>query len=76
MKGRNSTRLKIIHEIVKLSVGLQFPEGLCIYARAVSDLLTKYTGCETLIMADVAYGACCVDDLTAKELGTPCYDSD
>eukprot|EP00501_MAST-03F_sp_TOSAG23-6_P000223 GSMAST32.ASY1.ANO1.228.1 assembled CDS len=28
-----------------------------------------FTGVETLIMGDVTYGACCVDDLSAKALG-------
>ena len=31
-------------------------------------LLTRFTGCETLIMGDVTYGACCVDDFTARAL--------
>ncbi|KAK0416819.1 hypothetical protein QR680_012701 [Steinernema hermaphroditum] len=29
----------------------------------------KYTECDTLIMGDVTYGACCVDDYTARGLG-------
>lgn len=29
----------------------------------------RFTGAETLIMGDVTYGACCVDDFTAKALG-------
>ncbi|KAI6191998.1 Diphthamide biosynthesis protein 1 [Aphelenchoides bicaudatus] len=50
-------------------VALQMPEGLLLYACIVSDILVKYTGCETIIMGDVTYGACCVDDYTAKALG-------
>uniref|UniRef100_A0A914WQL6 2-(3-amino-3-carboxypropyl)histidine synthase subunit 1 n=1 Tax=Plectus sambesii TaxID=2011161 RepID=A0A914WQL6_9BILA len=50
-------------------VALQFPEGLLLYSCVISDLLEKYTGCETVIMGDVTYGACCVDDFTAKGLG-------
>ncbi|VDO20968.1 unnamed protein product [Haemonchus placei] len=50
-------------------VALQFPEGLLMYSCLISDILEKYTGCETVIMGDVTYGACCVDDYTAKALG-------
>lgn len=32
----------------------------------ISDILTTFTGCETIISGDVTYGACCIDDLTAK----------
>lgn len=50
-------------------VALQFPEGLLIYACVISDIIKQFTGAETLIMGDVTYGACCVDDFTAKALG-------
>ena len=29
----------------------------------------RFTGCDTVIMGDVTYGACCVDDFTARALG-------
>ena len=29
----------------------------------------RFGGCETLIMGDVTYGACCVDDYTARAVG-------
>jgi len=32
-------------------------------------LLERFCGCEAVIMGDVTYGACCVDDFTAKALG-------
>lgn len=50
-------------------VALQFPEGLIVYSGLIADILEKYTGCATVIMGDVTYGACCVDDYTAKSLG-------
>ena len=28
-----------------------------------------FIGCDTVIMRDVTYGACCVDDFTARALG-------
>lgn len=50
-------------------VALQFPEGLLMYACTIADILERFTGCETVIMGDVTYGACCVDDFTARALG-------
>jgi len=50
-------------------VALQFPEGLQMFACTIADILEKFTNVETVIMGDVTYGACCVDDLTAKALG-------
>jgi 2-(3-amino-3-carboxypropyl)histidine synthase len=51
-------------------VALQFPEGLLLFATTISDILTQFcNGIETLIMGDVTYGACCVDDYTARALG-------
>lgn len=64
---------KTIHRIRELDakiVGLQFPEGLLLFATTISDLLRKYTNCkDVVILGDVSYGACCVDDLSAKALG-------
>ena len=51
-------------------VGLQLPDGLLLYATTIADLLRFYAdGPEVTIMGDVAYGACCIDDLTARSLG-------
>jgi 2-(3-amino-3-carboxypropyl)histidine synthase len=51
-------------------VALQLPEGLLLFATTISDILTEFCpGIETLIMGDVTYGACCVDDYTARALG-------
>ena len=51
-------------------VALQFPEGLLIYANALADIVREFARCErVVVLADVTYGACCVDDLTAKALG-------
>ena len=32
-------------------------------------VLTRFTSAETLIMGDVTYGACCIDDFSARALG-------
>lgn len=49
-------------------VALQFPEGLLMFACTIADIVERFTGAETLIMGDVTYGACCVDDYTARAL--------
>ncbi|KAF2262332.1 diphthamide biosynthesis protein 1 [Lojkania enalia] len=52
------------------SIALQFPEGLLLFATTISDILTQFCpGTTTLIMGDVTYGACCIDDFTARALG-------
>lgn len=64
---------KCIHRIRTLgakSIALQFPEGLLLFATTISDILTRFCpGTSTLIMGDVTYGACCIDDYTARALG-------
>eukprot|EP01116_Phalansterium_solitarium_P007440 TRINITY_DN20100_c0_g1_i1.p1 TRINITY_DN20100_c0_g1~~TRINITY_DN20100_c0_g1_i1.p1 ORF type:complete len:449 (+),score=140.11 TRINITY_DN20100_c0_g1_i1:63-1409(+) len=50
-------------------VALQFSEGLLVYACTISDILERFGGVETVVMGDVTYGACCVDDFTADALG-------
>ena len=50
-------------------VALQFPEGLLMFACTIADIIEQFTGAESIIMGDVTYGACCVDDFTARALG-------
>ena len=49
-------------------VALQFPEGLLLYSCVIADILQQYAYVECVVMGDVTYGACCIDDLTAKAL--------
>ncbi|KAM0029805.1 putative diphthamide synthesis DPH1/DPH2 [Helianthus debilis subsp. tardiflorus] len=50
-------------------VALQFPEGLLMYSLIISDIITTFTDVtQCLILGDVTYGACCVDDLSAAAL--------
>ncbi|KAG8627549.1 hypothetical protein KVT40_005032 [Elsinoe batatas] len=52
------------------TVALQFPEGLLLFSTTISDILCSFcNGISTLIMGDVTYGACCIDDYTARALG-------
>ncbi|ORZ41518.1 putative diphthamide synthesis protein-domain-containing protein [Catenaria anguillulae PL171] len=63
---------KSIHQIREFNatrVALQLPEGLQMFACIISDILEQFTGVDTVIMGDVTYGACCVDDFTARALG-------
>lgn len=50
-------------------VALQMPEGLLMYSLIISDIISEFTSAETLVMGDVLYGACCIDDYTARKLG-------
>jgi hypothetical protein len=50
-------------------VALQLPEGLLLFACPIVDILTRFCGCDCIVMGDVAYGACCVDDIGAKAMG-------
>jgi len=50
-------------------VALQFPEGLLLFSCAISDILEKFCDVETIIMGDVTYGACCLDDFSANAAG-------
>jgi 2-(3-amino-3-carboxypropyl)histidine synthase len=52
-------------------IALQLPEGLLRWACPLADIFTQYSDMETevIIMGDVTYGACCIDDYTAASLG-------
>ncbi|XP_063306011.1 2-(3-amino-3-carboxypropyl)histidine synthase subunit 1 [Pelobates fuscus] len=50
-------------------VALQMPEGLLMFACTIADIIERFTSSETVVMGDVTYGACCVDDYTARALG-------
>ncbi|KAL3285087.1 hypothetical protein HHI36_019211 [Cryptolaemus montrouzieri] len=58
-----------IKETNSKTVALQMPEGLLLYATTIADIIEDFSDAETIIMGDVTYGACCIDDLTAKSLG-------
>lgn len=50
-------------------VALQLPEGLLIYACILADIFEQIGGVEhVMVMADVTYGACCIDDYSARAL--------
>jgi diphthamide biosynthesis enzyme Dph1/Dph2-like protein len=47
-------------------VALQMPEGLQAWACAIADILERFASVQVIILGDVTYGACCVDDFTAR----------
>ncbi|XP_012260326.2 2-(3-amino-3-carboxypropyl)histidine synthase subunit 1 [Athalia rosae] len=57
-----------IKELKSKRVALQMPEGLLLFATTICDIIEEFTDAETVIMGDVTYGACCIDDYTAKAL--------
>lgn len=53
-------------------IALQLPEGLLRWACLLSDIFTEFSNAsdtQVIIMGDVTYGACCIDDYTAASLG-------
>lgn len=58
-----------IHKHQARRVALQFPEGLLLFSLTLASIIEEFGIVETVIMSDVAYGACCVDDLQAERLG-------
>lgn len=54
--------LRTIKRLNAKKVTLQFPDGLLKYSFVIIDIIEKYTGAECIILNDVVYGGCCVDD--------------
>jgi len=60
-------------------IALQLPEGLLMFACVIADILREFTYAkenteakktvDIVVMGDVTYGACCIDDFTARALG-------
>ena len=52
-------------------LALQFPEGLLLYATTLADIFKVFVTSikDVVILGDVTYGACCVDDYAATALG-------
>ena len=38
------------------------------YGCLLSDIFSYFAKCESYLLSDVTYGACCVDDITADQL--------
>ena len=63
---------KTVHRIKEAGakcVALQLPEGLQMFACTLADILGDHAQCQVVVLGDVTYGACCVDDLNARALG-------
>ncbi|KAI8903173.1 Diphthamide synthesis DPH1/DPH2 [Gorgonomyces haynaldii] len=71
-KNYNFEIYKTLHQIKRNQykrIALQFPEGLLMYSTTIADIIEFYCQVETVIMGDVTYGACCIDDFTSTKLG-------
>ncbi|XP_038817169.1 2-(3-amino-3-carboxypropyl)histidine synthase subunit 1 isoform X3 [Salvelinus namaycush] len=58
-----------VRQAMSKRVALQLPEGLQMFACVIADIIERFTEADTIVMGDVTYGACCVDDFTARALG-------
>nr|XP_046170061.1 2-(3-amino-3-carboxypropyl)histidine synthase subunit 1-like [Oncorhynchus gorbuscha] len=58
-----------VRQATSKRVALQLPEGLQMFACVIADIIERFTEADTIVMGDVTYGACCVDDFTARALG-------
>ena len=59
---------KNLKENRKPLISLQFPDGLMIFSEIISDILSQFGNCETIIIGDITYGACCITDIDCKIL--------
>ncbi|GBE58974.1 Diphthamide synthesis [Babesia ovata] len=60
-----------VRQLRAKKVALQMPEGLLSWGCEIADILKFFCESidEVIIMADVTYGACCIDDITAQTIG-------
>lgn len=69
-KNYNFELSKTIRQIKRVGatrVALQFPDGLLKYAFKIKAILASYA--DVVVLGDVVYGACCIDDIAASRLG-------
>lgn len=67
--------LKCARKLLKLKVtnlALQIPDGLLFLSTSIADIFENFCGCQVMILTDTVYGACCIDDLSAKLAGCQC----
>jgi len=58
--------LRTIKRLGAKKVTLQFPDGLLKYALVIIDIIERYTDAECVVLNDVVYGGCCIDDKNVK----------
>jgi 2-(3-amino-3-carboxypropyl)histidine synthase len=59
---------KNLKENKKPLIALQFPDGLMIFSEIISDILSQFGNCDTIIIGDITYGACCITDIDCNIL--------
>lgn len=61
-----------IRQLKAKRVALQFPEGLLLFACPIAELLRQFGSADgvedVIVLGDVTYGACCVDDFAASAM--------
>ena len=67
---KSIVRIREVATIIgkKPRVALQLPDGFMLFSILISDILETFAGCECVILGDITYGACCIDDLGSKSL--------
>ena len=60
--------LKVALKKTSLTIILQMPQGLQMFACLLADIFDKITNSEVYIIADENYGACCIEDVQASIL--------
>lgn len=72
-KNYNFEVLKTVNRLKELKVKhcvLQFPEGLLIWSDVISWILQSCIPyLQVTILGDVTYGACCIEDIIASNIG-------
>ena len=44
------------------------PDGFMLFSVIIADILETFGNCEIIILGDITYGACCIDDLGSRAL--------
>eukprot|EP01054_Gregarina_sp_Poly1_P003976 Gregarina_sp_Poly_1__3975@NODE_21_length_20913_cov_102_783268_g19_i0_p5_GENE_NODE_21_length_20913_cov_102_783268_g19_i0NODE_21_length_20913_cov_102_783268_g19_i0_p5_ORF_typecomplete_len432_score57_32Diphthamide_syn/PF01866_17/3e83_NODE_21_length_20913_cov_102_783268_g19_i01951220807 len=63
--------LRRIHDLQSKCVCLQLPEGLLVWAESLALIIEEFSDSveDVIIIGDVTYGGCCIDDIKATALG-------
>lgn len=74
-KNYNFEIHKLLHRVSTINarhVSLQFPDGLLLFSLPISDILLAFADSVTdvSVLSDTSFGACCIDDLSARSLGS------
>lgn len=61
---------KKISQVDPILIAIQLPDGFAYLSVILSDIIQTFSDlCETVILGDITYGACCIDDIGCHLLG-------